>query len=150
MGPHKKHQLSNKIRIIKISSPRRKFGENASGAKAAQIIAKLWLCVFVFQVVDDVLPLLGVNLRNSNERTERFNVRFRAACVRSSRTSLDLRLLGRCRRAQITQISKGSVPRTRFTCQGRASGYYADVDTGCQVSGPPSALASHRDASSTC
>ncbi|XP_034829035.1 uncharacterized protein js isoform X2 [Maniola hyperantus] len=24
-------------------------------------------------------------------------------------------------------------PGTRFTCQGRASGYYADVDTGCQV-----------------
>ncbi|GBP54736.1 hypothetical protein EVAR_90019_1 [Eumeta japonica] len=33
-----------------------------------------------------------VNLRNSNERTERFNVRFRAACVRSSRTSVDLGL----------------------------------------------------------
>lgn len=24
-------------------------------------------------------------------------------------------------------------PATRFTCQGRASGYYADVETGCQV-----------------
>ncbi|CAH2047696.1 unnamed protein product, partial [Iphiclides podalirius] len=24
-------------------------------------------------------------------------------------------------------------PPTRFTCQGRASGYYADVETGCQV-----------------
>lgn len=27
-----------------------------------------------------------------------------------------------------------NIPPTRFTCQGRASGYYADVDTGCQVS----------------
>ncbi|XP_041979874.1 probable serine/threonine-protein kinase DDB_G0276461 [Aricia agestis] len=26
-----------------------------------------------------------------------------------------------------------AIPRTRFTCQGRAPGYYADVDTGCQV-----------------
>ncbi|KAM3955904.1 jiangshi [Aphomia sociella] len=25
------------------------------------------------------------------------------------------------------------IPRTRFTCQGRAAGYYADVETGCQV-----------------
>ncbi|PZC76233.1 hypothetical protein B5X24_HaOG204839 [Helicoverpa armigera] len=28
---------------------------------------------------------------------------------------------------------KPKVPLTRFTCQGRGSGYYADVDTGCQV-----------------
>lgn len=26
-----------------------------------------------------------------------------------------------------------SVPRTSFSCQGRDPGYYADVETGCQV-----------------
>ncbi|VVC96911.1 unnamed protein product, partial [Leptidea sinapis] len=29
--------------------------------------------------------------------------------------------------------SRVQVPATRFTCGGRPSGYYADVDTGCQV-----------------
>ncbi|XP_028168063.1 uncharacterized protein LOC114358330 isoform X1 [Ostrinia furnacalis] len=34
----------------------------------------------------------------------------------------------------ITQgVKETNAPRTRFTCQGRASGYYADVETGCQV-----------------
>ncbi|CAG9787584.1 unnamed protein product [Diatraea saccharalis] len=35
--------------------------------------------------------------------------------------------------AAVTQGLRGSPVRTRFTCQGRASGYYADVETGCQV-----------------
>ncbi|XP_049872494.1 uncharacterized protein LOC126371259 [Pectinophora gossypiella] len=30
-------------------------------------------------------------------------------------------------------LKQGRVPKTRFTCTGRAAGYYADVETGCQV-----------------
>ncbi|XP_053604467.1 mucin-2 [Plodia interpunctella] len=31
------------------------------------------------------------------------------------------------------QVSGVRIPLTRFTCRGRASGYYADIETGCQV-----------------
>ncbi|CAO1440250.1 unnamed protein product [Diamesa tonsa] len=30
-------------------------------------------------------------------------------------------------------IPYSSIPKTKFTCQNRGSGYYADVETGCQV-----------------
>ncbi|CAG4993401.1 unnamed protein product [Colias eurytheme] len=34
---------------------------------------------------------------------------------------------------QAGKLGRVKIPATRFTCQGRASGYYADVDTGCQI-----------------
>ncbi|CAO1440762.1 unnamed protein product [Diamesa serratosioi] len=53
--------------------------------------------------------------------------------VLSLKSSFVFISLSHSTRHSTDSIPYSSIPKTKFTCQNRGSGYYADVETGCQV-----------------